>query len=209
MAIGCHIIISFIVIQEGPVPHPLTLSDSTFALLQSLAKPFVDTPESVIVRLAEEELARRAAPPTTRVQQPTSDGAIRLDPERHESLTHAKLLSASFDGKELHRPKWNGLLDHAHVVARQRLGSFEALQRISRAHLRPGRYEEDGFHYLAEGDFSIQGVDSNFAWAHSLGLARHLRIPIRVKFEWRHKEGVARPGQLAILEWTPPNLAVA
>ncbi len=192
------------------MPHTITLSDPTFALLQTLAKPFVDTPESVIASLAEDEVKRRAAGESLK---PASivleDGVPRLDPDRHESLTHAKLLSASFDGKDLHRPKWNGLLDHVHVVARQRLGSFEALQKISSAHIRLGRYEEDGFHYLADADLSIQGVDSNQAWSHALGLARHLRTSIRVKFEWRHKVGAARPGQAALLEWSPPTLAVA
>lgn len=187
----------------------ITLSDETFAMLQALATPFVDTPETVIARLATEEIARRAGGSNAKHAAGQGDAAIRLNPDRHDSLTHAKLLSASFDGKELHRPKWNSLLDHVHVVARQRLGSFDALQRISSAHLRPGRYEEEGFHYLPDADLSIQGVDSNFAWAHSLGIARHLRMPIRVRFEWRHKEGAARPGQAAILEWSPPSLSVA
>jgi len=192
------------------MPHSITLSDATFGMLQALAKPFVDTPESVIAGLATAEINRRAAGTTATVTAAgTNDLAIRLDPDRHESLTHAKLLGAAFDGKELHRPKWNSLLDHVHIVARGRLGSFDAIQRISGAHLRPGRYEEDGFHYLPDADLSIQGVDSNFAWSHALRIARHMRVPIRARFEWRHKEGAARPGQTAILEWSPPSLAVA
>jgi hypothetical protein len=192
------------------MPHPITLSDTTFAMLQVLAQPFVDTPESVIASLADAEIKRRKVEPLRKTGDlHIHDCAQRLDPDRHESLTHAKLLSASFDGKELHRPKWNGLLHHAHQVALDRLGSFDTLTRASSANLRAGRYEQDGFYYLAEADFSIQGVDSNLAWSHALGIARHLRIPIRVKFEWRHKDGAARPGEVAVLEWSPPNLAVA
>ena len=192
------------------MPHAIDLSDAAFAMLQSLAKPFVDTPESVIVFLAEEEIKRRETGPSRKeLGLSVNDGSLRLDPDQHESLTHAKLLTASFDGKDLHRPKWNGLLDHVHVIARQRLGSFEALQRVSSAHIRPGRYEQDGFHYLADADLSIQGVDSNQAWSHALGLARHLRASIRVRFEWRHKDGAARPGEAAVLEWSSPSLAVA
>lgn len=192
------------------MPHTVTLSDPTFAMLQTLAKPFVDTPESVIATLADEEIKRRATGASRKATGPAvDDSSLRLDPDRHESLTHAKLLAASFDGRDIHRPKWNGLLDHVHIVARQRLGSFEAVQKISGAHLRPGRYEEDGFHYLADADMSIQGVDSNLAWSHSLGIARHLRTTLRVRFEWRHKDGAARPGQVAILEWAPASLAIA
>jgi hypothetical protein len=62
---------------------------------------------------------------------------------------------------------------------------------------------------LPDADFSIQGVDANLAWAHSLGVARHLKVPIRVKFEWREKEGAARPGKVAIIESAPPRLDVA
>jgi hypothetical protein len=192
------------------MPHTITLSDTSYTKLQALAQPFVDTPESVIARLADAELKRRATGQgADDANGPGIEHSVRLDPDRHESLTHAKLLAATVEGKELHRPKWNSLLDHMHVLARKRLGSFEALQKASSANVRPGRYEEDGFHYLPDADLSIQGVDSNLAWSHSLGLARHLRTSIRVRFEWRHKDGAARPGQVAVLEWLPPNLSVA
>ncbi len=69
--------------------------------------------------------------------------------------------------------------------------------------MRQGRYEENGYVYLPEADLSIQGVDANLAWDHSLGLARALDIKIQLRFEWRHKEGAARPGETAVLEWSP------
>lgn len=134
---------------------------------------------------------------------------VRLEPDNHESLTHARLISAAIDGRALHRPKWNNLLDQLHVLGRQRLGSFDALRRVSGAHIRDGRYEENGFHYLADADISIQGVDANLAWDHSLGLARHLRLPIEAKFEWRNKPDAVRPGESALLRWSPPSLAAA
>jgi hypothetical protein len=111
--------------------------------------------------------------------------------------------SATINGEAIHRPKWNGILDHIHILGRHRLGSFEELNRVSAANLRDGRYEEAGFKYLEEGGFSIQGVDSNLAWAHSLRLARALKIPITVSFEWRQKDSAERPGESAVLEWTP------
>jgi hypothetical protein len=189
-----------------PMSHNITLSDEAFAKLQKLARPFVDSPESVIASLADEELKRRGATPET---GETDSQILRLDPERHESLTHARLLSALVDGRPIHRPKWNTLLDHLHLLAHKRLGSYDAIRRVTGAHVKQGKYEENGFHYLPEADLSVQGVDSNLAWDHSLGLARHLRIPIHVRFEWRDKDGAAHPGQVAVLEWLPPNLAIA
>ncbi len=190
------------------MPHNANLSDATFTKLQKIARPFVDTLESVIAALADDELKRRAIAGSS---DPAAGGdrVVRLEPDRHDSLTHARLLSASVDGRALHRPKWNSLLDHLHVLAGQRLGSFDAVERVSGANIKDGRYEENGFHYLPDADISVQGVDANLAWDHSLGLARHLRVPIQVRFEWRHKEGAARPGQVGILEWSPQSLAVA
>lgn len=190
------------------MPHNVNLSDETFAKLQKLARPFVDTPESVIAALADDELGRRA---TAGSSDPATgeDRGVRLDPDKHESLTHARLLSATVDGRALHRPKWNNLLGHLHILAYQRLESFDAVRHASGANIRQGRYEENGFHYLPDIDISVQGVDANIAWDHSLGLARHLRVAIEVRFEWRSKEGAARPGQKGILAWSPQSLAVA
>jgi len=188
------------------MPHTLSLSDATFAKLQQLATPFVDTPETVIAALADAELARRGSG-TAPARQ--SGSISRLDPDRHDSLTHARLISATVDGRALHRPKWNSLLDYIHVLGLKQLGSFEALKRASNARLKAGKYEEEGFHFLPDADISIQGVDANSAWDHSLGLARQLRVAIEAKLEWRNRDDAARPGQSAILSWEPSKLAIA
>jgi len=190
------------------MPYTIILSDETFTQLQAFAKPFIDTPESLVARLIDDEFKRHK---TASVGQTTVDRnqPLRLDPDKHESLKHARLLSAKVDGHTLHRPKWNGLLEYLHVLALKRLGSFDALQKISGARIKKGRFEENGFHYIPEADISLQGLDANLAWTHSLGLARHLRLPVEVKFEWREKEGAANPGRVAMLQWTPPSLAVA
>ena len=60
--------------------------------------------------------------------------------------------------------KWNGLMDQLHVLGCKRLGSFEALKRVSHANLRKGKYEQNGYKYLPGADISIQGVSANQAW---------------------------------------------
>jgi hypothetical protein len=189
------------------MPFTVTLSDPVFQKLQKLAVPFVDTPESVIASLADAEIKRRvggsaqATGPVEKVRQ--------LDADRHPSLTHSRLIAASVEGKPLYRAKWNNLMDHLHVLAHQRLGSFDAVHAVTSARIRDGQYEEDGFHFLPEAGFSIQGVDSNLAWDHSLRLARHMKISIEAKLEWREKDGAAHPGEFGLLRWSPPNLAIA
>ena len=101
----------------------ITLSDETFSKLQALAKPFVDTPESVISALAEAELGRRGPTGNGNSRaEVRSNSMLKLSPDAHENLTHTRILSAKIDGRPLHRPKWNGMLDQIHVLGRERLG---------------------------------------------------------------------------------------
>ena len=167
----------------------------------------MDTPESVILRLVDQELER--SPGVRPRSAEITPSAIRLESDRPESLTHSRVLYAVVDGKEVDRPNWNNILDRLHVIGRTRLGSFDELKRATRARIRDGKYEKDGFHYVSEIGLSIQGTDSNTAWDYSLRLARELRVRVHIRFEWRDKQGAAHPGQTGILEWSPTNLAVA
>lgn len=189
---------------EVHMSHTITLSDETFGKLQALARPFVDTPESVIADLAGEELRRRNVPRNGHPGKNSGASVeMTLDPDAHENLTHTRLLSASIDGRPIHRPKWNGVLDHLHILARKRLGSFEAVRRVTGANIREGRFEENGYRFVPDADLSIQGVDANLAWDHSLRLARALEVAVQLRFEWRQKDAAAHPGQAASLKWAP------
>lgn len=188
----------------------ILLSETAFAELKSLAEPFVDTPESLTARLIHEEVVRRGIQAKTAGKDGNvapGDTPIRLNPISHENLAHTRLISATLDGQEIYRPKWNGLMENVHILARKRLGSFDAVCRASGARLREGRYEEEGFKYLPEADLSIQGVDANLSWDHSLKLARTVGVSVQVIFEWREKEAAVLPGKRGVLEWTPTRLA--
>lgn len=185
----------------------VTLSDSTYAKLQKAAKPFIDTEDSTCSRVLDFYLEHNGgAPGANGALSPNVDGSeasvVRLDSESRQ-LLHTKLISATVDGTALHRPKWNSLMNDMHIMARKRLGSYDAVRRASRANLRQGRYEENGYKYLPEADLSIQGVDANLACEHSFRLARAMNISLKVTFEWRDKEDAAHPGQSGIIEWNP------
>ena len=187
----------------------VNLSDADFENLQTISKPFVDpTPAARISRLIRDEMARmgvtRNGNGTTQANggvRLTPDALRRLSADSPESLKFTKLISATVDGREMHRPKWNSLMNHVQVEGLKRLGSFDALKRATTARVREGRYEEEGFKYLLEGGFSIQGLDSNGAWDASLAVARSVRMSITVTFQWR--EGGAHPGETGSLEWKP------
>ena len=180
------------------------LSDASLAEAKTIAEPLVDTLESLIARLIHEEAARRGTSRNGNARPvATGDEGLRLNPISHENLAHTRVLSATIDGREIYRPKWNGLMDDVHVLALKRLGSFDALTRASGARLRQGRFEEEGFKYLPDADVSIQGVDANLAWDNALRVARAIGIPIKVIFEWRQKDGAVHPGERGVLEWNP------
>jgi hypothetical protein len=94
-------------------------------------------------------------------------------------------------------------MDRLHVLGRKRLGSFDALKKATGANIRNGKFEENGYKYLPEGDLSIQGVPANDAWENSFRLAKLMCVPIKVTFEWRDKDGAAHPGRTGVIEWTP------
>lgn len=187
----------------------IVLSDEAFEELKSIAVPFVDTPESLTARLIHAEVLRRRGRANEKGYEQVlkNDDILRLNPISHENLAHTRLISAAVDGQEMYRPKWNGLMARVHLLALQRLGSFDALRQASSARLRQGRFEEQGFKYLPGADISIQGVDANLAWDYSLKLARAIRVPITTVFEWRRKEGAVHPGRRGALEWHPTDSA--
>ncbi len=176
------------------------LSDHTYQLLQQLAVPFVDNPESVIERLAKAELDRRGK--QTDAPEPELQEIV-LKPTNPPSLAHTRLLKAHVNGTALEKPNWNKLLRQLHVVAKEKLGSFEALRAASAANIRRGQYSESGFEYVPEAEISVQGIEAKLAWLHALKLAEATDTSLSVEFEWRDKEGAAHPGRQGRMDWSP------
>jgi hypothetical protein len=182
----------------------IRISESTYELLQRLARPFVDTPDSVIQRLAEKELqggegvqSSNGRPRATRADE------IQLDPESPGNLAHTRVRYARLGDHVIQNPNWAKLFRLAHAEALEELGSVASLRQVSRAHIREGRYESEGFSYLAGSDISVQGQDSNLSWQNSLRLAQATGLPVEVEFEWYNKEGAAHPGKAGRIQWEP------
>lgn len=191
----------------SPEMPTIVITEEYDPKLRLLLTDFGQSRESIVQDLIDAELARRGISLNgARRDDTPEDDLVRLDPDGHGTLVHTKVISAVVDGREIHRAKWNGIRHHIHILAMKRLGSLRELQEVSDARLRPGRYEQEGFRYLPEGDFSIPGVDANLCWDQSLGIARAIRVPIKVTLEWREKEGAAHPGRRGVLEWAPGDV---
>ncbi len=183
----------------------ITVSEVTFAKVKAQAEPLVDDADAVVSRVFDFYAAHKGGPRNGNGNGHGSAEAtalIRLPVGTHD-LTHTRLLSATINSTELHRADWNSLARDMHVMARKQVGSFEALRKVTSANLRSGRFEENGYRYLPEAEFSIQGADANNSCESAFRLAKAMNIPLRVVFEWREREDAAHPGRTGVIEWSP------
>ena len=186
----------------------IRISDDTFALLQEVAKPLVDTPDTAINRVLNAYLKK----PKIQTPPMIGGGARRVpvgggegfDPSNPPDLTHSSFLSGSVDGVPVE--KWNYLVLQAHEAALKRLnGNVMQLTKLSAPHITQGRNTDKGFHSARNGQFSVQAVDANKAWKLAVDLARQLDIEIYAEFRWQQKPTAAYPGRVGSLSWIPQS----
>jgi len=155
-------------------------------------------------------MARSEARKTVGIQPPSdsraSGGSCRSCPLVTPSLP---VSPASFP-QHRGRPPQRGRLHHrvgireaVHLIALKRLGSLASLQEATKARIKKGQHDSDGFKFLPEGGFSIQGVDANAAWEHTLQLADKIGIRLQLRIEWRDKPDAAHPGKTGVLTFEP------
>lgn len=179
----------------------ITLSDGTYAKVKAHAEPLVDSADSVISRIFDFYATHNAANGLGVSQSQSTKPSIVTLAVGSRELTHTRLLTATVDGVQLYRPDWNSLARDLHVMAKKRLGSFDVVRAATSANLRQDRFEENGFRYLPEAEFSIQGCDANNSCECAFRLAKAMRISLRVTFEWRERNDAAYPGQTGVIEW--------
>jgi len=171
----------------------ISLSPTAFERLQRHARPFVDTPESVILR-ALEVLEQHSAGP---MPKDGTDGSAerQIDARDLPRLTHTKLIDATIDGDRLVKPNWNSLLDEMLRQIMKRVDSFAELHRICPVNMIEGRKEDEGYGYLPDIDVSVQGQDANGACRAVVTAAQTLGMNLDIGFMWRLKESAAYPGE--------------
>lgn len=178
------------------------IPDPVFERLQAIAKPFVDTPASVIERLLDfYEIHETRVQPVSRKNQPIVTVTTDFEPYNPPSLTHARVTKADIGG--LQARSWNELVQMAHRQAAPKLNDVNSLRRATRSNIVIGRKEDDGFHYISDINVSIQNVAADKAWRNALHLAETLGLDILAEFEWQETDGAAMPGKRGRLFWSP------
>jgi hypothetical protein len=174
----------------------IIIEQSTFERLQSHAKPLVDTTDMVLNRALDALELREHRP------DPEDDSFVmerRIDPRYPPDLTHTKILAASLAGQRIDNPNWNLLLRSVLIRAMKQWESFDKLRQICPANMVRGCKNDEGYRYLDEVDFSVQGMSTNDACAALVPVARSLGIGLEIVFMWRPKRGAAYPGEKAQL----------
>jgi hypothetical protein len=180
----------------------LEIPESLYQRLQKHAIPFVDTPISVIERLADHFEAkpsdpiRKTLPSTSISDRPHKKFNPLQPPDLFHTRSQGTFGSIAFSN-------WNDLVRIAHIETLAKTESFEELRTVTHAQIRKGSHSDSGYHYVPEIGISLQGVDANHAWRHALRLAQYLKTPLRAQVEWRNNEKAAYPGTSGVLEWNP------
>lgn len=188
----------------------IEIPDALFARLQKLAVPLVDTPVTVLERLLSHYEAQTGQVSAIAEQSRANENR---GPQREfkaatpPSLRHTRVIEADFAGRKA--DGWNSLVHVAHIEAVRRLGTVEAVRRITTAKMILGRASSDrakaGYRYVAEINACIQNVDAEHAWSNTFRLAKALKVAVEVEFEWLLRNEAAHPGKTARISWKPKD----
>ncbi|MHB8607577.1 MAG: T4SS efffector SepA family protein [Candidatus Acidiferrales bacterium] len=190
----------------------IQIPDSLFVRLQKLAVPLVDTPVTVLERLlssyeTQSGQAGAIEGPAELREGRRPQPQREFEPNTAPSLRHTRIITADFAGRKA--DGWNSLAHLAHIEAVRRLGSVEVVHRMTTSRMMLGRasseQEKRGFRYVAEINACIQNVDAEHAWANTFRLAKALKVPVEVDFEWLQRNEAAHPGKTARLVWKPKD----
>lgn len=172
----------------------IDLAPNVFNRLQKLAVPLVDTLDTVLTRVLDayehNGQASKAASTENAPQNTYSPAAL-------PSLTHTKVLAARLNGISVSGPNWNSL--YLHLIRESKVTSKHAdeVRRLILTNYVIGKKEDEGYRYLPEQGFSVQGVDANGAARGMFHIAKQMNWKLDVEFAWRQKEDAAFPGQIA------------
>ncbi len=181
----------------------IEIEKSTLKSLQGVARPLVDTYDTVIARLLghyqQQNTANNTldeAPSANNFEKP-----LQYASDDPPNLTHTRLIRAYIDGKAVPRAKWNSVLHVLYEMAAHENDDENYLCSLSTACVISGIKTDNGYKPVAGGVISLQGVSAKNAWPNIADIACKLGKSVSVEFEWRNKKAAAHPGKSGILSW--------
>lgn len=169
----------------------ITLSETLFSRLQSLATPFIDTPETVISRLLD-AYDVKAGPDAT-----ATTTFRAFNPAAAPNLAFTKIVSAVIDGELVDKKDnyWNKILLNLIKQAHNRGVVKSQLRKLISVNSKDGRKEDEGYRYIPEADISVQLQDANAAWRAIYNVIEAMGFGLVVKFSWYDNPKAQHPGE--------------
>jgi hypothetical protein len=179
----------------------IEVSASTFEMLQKMAKPLVDTPDSVISRLIDNYENQRLT--SLNGADLTSQSSTKIfNCGDAPKLTHTKVVAAKVNGKTLgDKVNWNKLLSEVVVIAANNCKTDEDLRRAIIVNFVKGRKEDQGYQFLPKANLSFQGQSADGAWKAIWHIVRRFDIGIEIDFLWYNKPEAEFPGEAGRFIW--------
>ena len=187
----------------------IEVSQRTYERLLEKVVAFEETPDSVIVRLLDEVDALddptwTPAPP--HAPPPLAEAEVDIavaDPFDPPNLKFTKVINAEVDGRSLRRPNWTAVRQEMVTLALERWhNDVRRLLQVCPMNATETRKDDEGYAYYEKLGLSIQGQDANHAWRATAPLARELGVRVRVRFQWRPRQGAKYPGKTGLLTVT-------
>jgi hypothetical protein len=181
----------------------ISISQSLFLKLQELAEPFVDTPESVISKIAEfyQYHHKEGYKPNKNAQSaPIDAGVMVFQPDAPPDLSFTRPVSIELEGVKFDKAKlyWNPLLFEIIRLAGIKLKDTDKLKQLLLCNYADGQTGEDtGYRFIPEADLSVQGGAANSVWKAISHLVKQLGLKVDVTFVWEDKPKAAHPTKTA------------
>ena len=177
------------------------LNDATFADLKSISTWLgTDTPSQTIDKLVVEMMSKldleRDFEDDTETSAPENKAT---EFERTPGLSFTRVLSATIDGKEIHKPNWATLLLEAIAIIKSRGIVGGDLTKELEVPTSKSRLNAQGYTYHQNLGISVQGQSAQDAWKEVNRIANKWQVPVKVHFQWRHNPKAQHPGKEGVL----------
>jgi hypothetical protein len=178
----------------------IDIADQTKARLQAIAEPLVDTYDSVIGKLLDQFQIGNAKPsPTILTGQPIGtldDGRLIFSGANPPKLDFTTCQQIVVGNTQLDKNQtyWNNMLIHIVGLVSEKGHSAGAIvDMLKHSNSVVGEKLDSGYKYLKDVGLSIQGQDSNSAFAQAYFLAAVNGIKGNVFFSWQSNGKAAYP----------------
>ncbi len=191
------------------------IDSSTYERLVWHARPFVDSPNSVIKRAldaldkAEGNALPQDSPAAAKKsgQSPVASprAAKPVDPDRPGKLAFTTIRSVTIEGESVAEPSWTKLVESLLVRGLAHVhGSLVDLNALVGMELTEGDTPNKKTRKIPGSDINYRtGLGANNSLRTIARVARGLGVPVDIRIEWEDTPGAARPREVGLIKIRP------